>query len=97
MSYTIVYLVSSKLDVINAKNWYRNQQIGLDNRFATAIKCAILRLKENPFYFQLRYNNIRIAYPKTFPFGIHYYIDLAKREIIIVAIIHNKRNFIEEI
>ena len=72
MRYTIVFLISIKLDIINAKNWYRKQQIGLDKRFALAVKSTILKLNENPFYYQLRYRNIRIAYPKSFPYGIHY-------------------------
>jgi hypothetical protein len=61
-------------------------------RFAAAIKDAILRLKNNPAAFAIRYKSIRIIHPAVFPYAIHFYIDEALKTVVIIAIIHNKRN-----
>ncbi|MFN0049700.1 MAG: type II toxin-antitoxin system RelE/ParE family toxin [Cytophagales bacterium] len=92
MSYSIDYFKEAKIDVREAKTWYKEQKLGLEKRFADSIKLAILKIKENPLNYAIRYKDIRIAYPKIFPYGIHFYIDELKNQILIVAILHNKRN-----
>jgi len=92
MPYILTYFNETKTDVREAKAWYRKRQAGLEKRFADAIKTAILNLQQQPFSYAVRYNNIRIAHPKTFPFGIHFYIDETNGQIVIVAVIHNKRH-----
>jgi len=37
-------------------------------------------------------DNIRIAHTKVFPYNIHFYIDETKAQVVIIGIIHNKRN-----
>ncbi len=92
MPYSLSYFNDAKLDAREAKAWYRERQLGLEKRFAGAIKAAIIKLKENPFALAVRYKNIRIAHPKTFPYGIHFYIDDTKHQIVVIAIVHNKRH-----
>ena len=92
MSYSLSYYYESKEDVRKAKAWYYKQHPGLEKRFAEAVKIAILKLQQNPFVYTVRYKNIRIAHSKTFPYGIHFYIDDSNKQIVIIAIIHNKRH-----
>lgn len=92
MPYSLSYFEDARLDVKEAKAWYKEQQPGLEKRFADSIKTAIIKLQENPFAYAVRYKNIRIAHPKTFPYGIHFYIDDTKHQIVIIAIVHNKRH-----
>ena len=49
-------------------------------------------IKDNPYAYAIRYKDIRIIYPETFPYGIHFYIDDTKKEIVIIAIIHEYRD-----
>ncbi len=91
MPYTLSYFKDVKLDVKDAKVWYKKQQVGLENRFADSIKNALVRLQQNPFVFAVRYKNIRIAHPKVFPYSIHFFVDDDKQQIVIIAIVHNKR------
>ena len=92
MPYSLSYFEDARLDVKEAKAWYKEQQPGLEKRFADSIKTAIIKLQENCFAYAVRYKNIRIAHPKTFPYGIHFYIDDTKHQIVIIAIVHNKRH-----
>ena len=92
MPYSLLYFNDVRQDIKEAKGWYKKQKAGLEKRFAVSIKTAILQLQENPFAYAIRYKNIRIAHPKAFPYGIHFYIDDINSQIVIIAIIHSKRH-----
>ncbi len=44
MNFKIVYRLNAKLNVIEAKAWYKQQRPGLEKDFTTALKEAIIRL-----------------------------------------------------
>jgi len=92
MPYKIIYVDKAKQDVRESKAWYKQQRNGLQKQFASAIIKAISLLQKNPYAYAIRYKNIRIIHPKTFPFGIHFYIDETAKQIIITAIIHDYRD-----
>ncbi len=74
-----------------ARKWYASQNVkGLSNRFALAVKDAILQILKNPCAYAIRYKNVRIAHVATFPYAIHFLIE--SNTIIITAIIYNRRN-----
>jgi plasmid stabilization system protein ParE len=81
-------------DIEVAKRWYYNQSpdTDLEERFADAIKEAIDKLQKNPFIYHPIFESIRIIHPKFFPYGIHFIINENKKEILIVAILHNKQD-----
>ena len=92
MTYSLFYFSDVSLDAKEAKFWYKSHQLGLEKRFADTIKSCILKVQENPFNYAVHYRNVRIAHPKVFPYSVHFYIDEQSKQIVIVAIIHNKRN-----
>lgn len=92
MPYKLTYFDEVRQDVREAKAWYKKQQNGLEKRFAQAIKSAITQLAKMPKANAVRYNNVRIAHSKKFPYAIHYYIDATIGYIVIVAIVHTARN-----
>lgn len=47
---------------------------------------------ERPASYAIRYKNVRIAHPNTFPYSIHYYIDDTAHCVVIIAIIHDHRD-----
>jgi len=87
-----MYFDEVKIDIKEAKDWYRRQVKGLEKRFAQDIKTAILRIKERPTVHAIRYKNIRVAHPDVFPYAIHFYIDENNQSIVITAIVHNSRD-----
>ena len=89
--YTELYLDEVESDIAVAKQWYAEQQKGLDKRFATAVKETISNILEMPSSYAVRYRNIRIAHTKVFPYNVHFYIDETKAQVVIIGIVHNKR------
>lgn len=91
MSYSLFFHEDARFDIKEAKEWYKNQKPGLEKKFSNAVKTTLAALSEDPFTFAIRYKNIRIAHTKTFPYGIHFYVDDNNHQTVIVAIFHNKR------
>lgn len=56
----------------------------LAKRFYQSFKKSIAIIKQNPFQFQIRYDEVRIIMLTTFPYLIHYTID--NKIIVIKAI-----------
>jgi mRNA-degrading endonuclease RelE of RelBE toxin-antitoxin system len=90
--YRVLYLDEVENDVSIAKQWYAEQQKGLDVRFTSAIKETFSNILRMPSAYAVRYRNIRIAHTKIFPYNVHFYIDESKAQVVIIGIIHNKRN-----
>jgi hypothetical protein len=61
-------------------------------RFVTAVKEALSNILKMPSVYVVRYRNIRIAHTQIFPYNIHFYIDETQSQIVIIGIVHNKRN-----
>ena len=90
--YKVLYLDEVQNDITIAKQWYAEQQKGLDTRFGFAIKETLSNILEMPLAYAVKYKNVRIAHTKIFPYNIHFYIDENKAQIVIIGIIHNKRS-----
>lgn len=92
MPYKLLYYDEAKMDIKEAKDWYKKQRKGLEKEFAAAIKDTIINILVRPSSHTIRYKNVRIAHPDTFPYSIHYYIDDVRHYIVITAIIHDHRD-----
>jgi plasmid stabilization system protein ParE len=81
-------------DIVIAKLWYYEQSpdTDLEERFADAIKDTIALIQKNPFIYHPIFENIRIAHPKFFPYGIYFIINENTNKILILAILHNKQD-----
>lgn len=88
MIYTVINHNEVKNDVFQAKEWYKNQQKGLEKRFANELKNTINYLIENPLMFQIKYKTVRIAYTEVFPYSVHYHLDEIEKSIKILGIFH---------
>lgn len=91
MSFQISYVIEAENDIRLAKKWYKIQQSGLEKRFALELKETINYISQNPFLFEVKYKNIRVAFTKIFPFGIHYDFD-GQDKITIIAVLHTSKN-----
>jgi len=90
--YKVFYLDEVENDIAVAKQWYSEQQKDLDVRFAAAVKETLSNIMKMLSAFSVRYRNIRIAHTKVFPYNVHFYIDEAKAQVVIIGIVHNKRD-----
>ena len=92
MIYRAFYLDEVENDIAVAKQWYAEQQEGLDVRFSAAVKEALSSILKMPSAYAIRYRNVRIAHIRIFPYNVHFYIDEIKAHVVIIGIIHNKKN-----
>jgi hypothetical protein len=92
MPWKLYYYDEVIQDIREAKKWYREQQKGLDARFAADVKISIGRLKENPLNYEVKYRNVRVVYCDIFPYAIHFYMDKPLKQLVIIAIVHQHRN-----
>ena len=90
--YKVLYLDEVENDISVAKQWYAEQQKDLDIRFSATIKETLSNILKMPSAYAVRYRNIRIAHTKVFPYNVHFYIDEAQAQVVIIGIIHNKKN-----
>jgi hypothetical protein len=90
MNYSLKILSESKQDIKEIRLWYAGKQSNLREKFTNALKKEISNIHKNPFLYQIRYDDVRIAYVKTFPYSIHYTIYVAT--IIIKAVYHTSRD-----
>ena len=88
MSYTVIIHKAVKNDVIDAKDWYKSQQKGLEKRFASEVKTTISYLIKNPLLFQEKYKKVRFSFTELFPFGVHYHLNQETKTITVLGVFH---------
>ncbi|MGP8214999.1 MAG: type II toxin-antitoxin system RelE/ParE family toxin [Bacteroidia bacterium] len=92
MSYSFVNSHAVKADITNAVDYYKNINPELARQFLFRIREAKSYIALTPLGFQVKYKDVRTLLLKQFPYHIHYLIDDAKQQIIILAIIHAYKN-----
>ena len=92
MTWKLFYYDEVIQDIHQSKKWYRERQKGLDKRFVADVKISISRLQKNPLNYEVKYRNIRIVYCDIFPYAIHFYMDEAKKILVVIAIVHQHRD-----
>ncbi|HRP58249.1 hypothetical protein [Agriterribacter sp.] len=66
--------------------WYNTSAKGLGDRFKKNLLTEIAAIKQNPFARSFRYDEVRFAVVKKFPYAAHYTIDEQDRLIKIQAV-----------
>ena len=92
MSYSFVSRPAVSFDIINATDYYKKINPELAKQFLFRIREAKEHIAKTPIGFQIKYNVVRTLLLKQFPYHIHYLIDNAKQQIIVIAIIHAYKN-----
>jgi hypothetical protein len=80
------------IDIQEIIDWYNCELQGLGSRFHKQTVIQINALKKNPFIHATRYDVIRCAVVKKFPFMIHYVINESEKTVAVFAVIHTSRN-----
>lgn len=71
---------SARRDIREAAQWYDKQQPGLGRRFTHLVKRKLEFIGSNPYLYEIRYKNARVARIPIFPFNIHFRIDEVKKK-----------------
>jgi len=84
MAYKIISSPLTENDIDNAVKWYVDIDTKIAKQFLAELKAVKKYISEYPETIQVRYKNIRVAYLKKFPFGVHYKFE--NKIITIVAV-----------
>lgn len=84
MAYKLITTPETEEDIENAVHYYSSIRANLARLFLTELKAVKKYINKNPEKIQLRYKNVRIAFLKKFPYGIHYIF--ANDTITIIAV-----------
>ena len=85
-NFVIIFSPAAITDAEKAVEYYEEQQPGLGKRFTAQLQLTLTAVKRNPFFTSVRYEDIRCAALKKFPYLVHYHIDENVRLVTIIAI-----------
>lgn len=90
MFYSLSLTQAAKLDVQEAWLWYEEKQSGLGDDFISSLDSTISIIIQNPFLFEVKFEGLRVAPTKRFPFRVIYYLE--DTQIGVIAVFHTSRN-----
>jgi toxin ParE1/3/4 len=86
----VLFTDSANQDLLNARDWYENQQGGLGIEFLDEVELAATRIEMNPEQFAISYRDVRICPVKRFPYIIAFRINIECTEIL--SVMHTRRD-----
>lgn len=92
MSYSFVNKPSVNCDIIDVVDYYKSIKPDLAIAFLDRLEEAKKYITKFPEAFQIKYKNVRTVLLKQFPYHIQYIVDDAKKQIVVLAIIHAYKN-----
>jgi len=95
MRYRVLYHTDIESDIKEAKEWYKKQLNGLEKKFSLSVKETIGYITQNPLLFEVKYKQTRIAFTKTFPFGVHYHLNEQTKTITILTVLHTSKDSVK--
>ncbi|WP_070138328.1 type II toxin-antitoxin system RelE/ParE family toxin [Crocinitomix algicola] len=90
MAYKLITSPIADKDVEKAIKYYIETKTELAKAFLKEVRAVKKYLIKNPKKIQVRYSNVRIAFLKKFPYGIHFVFE--NDTIVIVGIFHTSKN-----
>jgi len=84
MAYKLIATPTTDNDIDDAVQWYLGIRKDLARQFLSELKAVRKYILKNPKKIQIRYGNIRVAFLKKFPYGVHY--EFKNDTITIVAV-----------
>ena len=90
MAYNIISSSETEDDIDKAVEYYVTIDKTLAKQFLAELKAVKIYIANNPEKIQVRYKNIRIAFLKQFPYGIHFTI--SDKTITIFAVFHTSQS-----
>ena len=92
MSYSCIFLLRARKEIIEAWEWYEDRQPGLGDRFREELTNRIAEIEQNPERYPQQKSPYRETLIKTFPYLIIYRVNKRNQLVIISSIFHAKRN-----
>jgi toxin ParE1/3/4 len=81
----------AEADLLSAQAWYLGEDESLGPRFSNAIENTLNRIATYPESYPELEFGIRRALTRRFPFMIYYRLDLELAAVIVIAVLHTRR------
>lgn len=88
MTYTFVNNKNVSDDILIAFNYYREISHKLALEFIYRIREAKKDIENQPYGYEIKYKEVRTLMLRQFPYHVHYIINEAQKQIVILAVIH---------
>lgn len=85
-NFTVCFSPFALDDLEQAVDYCEHLQSALGKRFALQVERTLNAIKRNPFFAAVRYDEIRCAQVKKFPYLIHYQINEEEFLVTIIAV-----------
>ena len=92
MNWSIIIRPEAENDLSESYNWYENQRFGLGNEYILRVEAALESIRYAPLVYACIYKKVRRILIRRFPYGIFYILNQKQKKIIVLAIMHVKRN-----
>lgn len=90
--FTVKYAPEALLEIQQAVDYYNKVSEGLGRRFKQNLLDTIKGTKRNLTYNSFKYDNVRFAVVKKFPYAAHYTIDQNNHIVKIQAVLAFSQN-----
>jgi len=91
--FSIRYTKEARLDITQAVGWYEQQQTGLGKKFLSSLSERTETISQMPHLFGVKSRKkYREAKLSKFPYLLTYKLYPRKKAILIVGLIHERRN-----
>ncbi|HEY7545402.1 MAG TPA: type II toxin-antitoxin system RelE/ParE family toxin [Blastocatellia bacterium] len=88
--YPILISSDAESDLIEAVDWYRAIDPGLEKEFLRAVDAGLSSIRRNPEQYALIYKNVRRALLRKFPYAIFYFV--FDDTVVVIACFHTRRD-----
>jgi len=92
MKYSVKIAPEAGIEIDEAINYYNKINTTLSSELFKIIFDNIDFIKNKPYSFSIKYNNIRSLPLEKFPFVIYYFIDEAIETVIIISVFNTHRD-----
>jgi plasmid stabilization system protein ParE len=90
--FKVVFSPESLGEIEQVVNYYKQISKELGEKFKAGLLKEITAIRHNPFTGSIRYENVRFAVVKKFPYAIHYTVEEKSRLIKIQAVLGFSQN-----
>jgi hypothetical protein len=86
MTYNLITTLETEKDIDKAVEWYIDVRKFIAQQFIAELRAVKNYIHKNPEKIAIRYDSVRVAFFKKFPYGLHYTFN--NNTITIVVLFH---------
>jgi toxin ParE1/3/4 len=90
MTLAVLFRPEAGSDLIETRDWYERQQLGLGEAFADSVDETVDRIEAMPRMYAVVFRDVRRVKLRRFPYVVYYRV--ASELIEVIAVLHGSRD-----